>query len=293
MLPRLLGEDIETIFHLGPKLERINADRAQIEQIILNMAVNARDAMPRGGSLIFKTTNVNLRKPQMQMDGAVLPVGTYVGFIVTDTGSGMSPEIQSQIFEPFFTTKEQGKGTGLGLATVYGIVKESSGFITVESAPGKGSTFKMYFPSIEVVHEASPPSALMLPPPAGAETILLVEDEAALREITCEYLQGLGYTILPASSGLRALDICRMHDGPIHILLTDIIMPGIRGPDLVRAAMEIRPELHVIYMSGYSDRDMETGAVPEHMSFLAKPYSLESLAHTIRTVASGSGATVH
>jgi CheY-like chemotaxis protein len=205
---------------------------------------------------------------------------------ISDTGSGMDAEIQAHIFEPFFTTKERGKGTGLGLATVYGIVKESGGFISVESTPGQGSIFRIYFPCAEVVQEARQPAMAVSPVPGGSETILLVEDEAALREITCEYLQSRGYRVLAATTGMHALEICRVHDEPIDILLTDIIMPGIRGPELVRAALDMRPKLRVIYVSGYADRGIEDGALGKDAVFLRKPYSLADLGHKIRTAAS-------
>src|SRR5438270_6406211 len=282
MLPRLLGEDIEIIFNPGQALDRISADRAQIEQIILNLAVNARDAMPEGGKLVISTANVYLSTAQLERPGVQLPAGSYVMLSVADSGTGMEPEIQSHIFEPFFTTKERGKGTGLGLATVYGIVKESTGHITVDSMPGKGTAFKIYFPITSLPKE--PPVAVQSAPavPGGSETILLVEDEQALREITCEYLQSRGYRVLTAGSGLHALEICRSHEEPIDILLTDIIMPGIRGPELVKAALDMRPGLRVIYVSGYADRGLEN-AMEQDAVLLQKPYSLSDLGHKIRS----------
>jgi two-component system cell cycle sensor histidine kinase/response regulator CckA len=284
MLPRLLGEDIEVIFQAGEKLKRISADRAQMEQIILNLAVNARDAMPDGGKLVIETANVHLDEAQAR-SGTTPPAGDYVALTVRDTGTGMDATIQEHIFEPFFTTKERGKGTGLGMATVYGIVKESEGFISLESAPGKGSSFKMHFPGLQTSEEVPSPVSVAATPVGGSETILLVEDETALREITCEYLQSMGYHVLAADNGLNALEICRTHDGPIHILLTDIVMPGIRGTELVKAAVAVRPELHVIYVSGYADRGIEAGPLGKNAIFLQKPYSLAELDHTIRTAA--------
>jgi PAS domain S-box-containing protein len=287
MLPRLLGEDIQIIFNPGQSLERATADRAQIEQIILNLAVNARDAMPNGGKLTIETANIHLEVPQVERRGVELPAGRYVVLAISDTGSGMDAEIQAHIFEPFFTTKERGKGTGLGLATVYGIVKESGGFISVDSATGKGSTFKIYFPCAQVSEEVPQPALPVSPAPGGSETILLVEDEEALREITCEYLQSRGYRVLTASSGMHALEICRTHEEPIDILLTDIIMPGIRGPELVKAALDMRPQMRIIYVSGYADRGIEDGSLERDAVFLRKPYSLAELGHKIRTAASG------
>ncbi|HEX4602476.1 MAG TPA: ATP-binding protein, partial [Candidatus Angelobacter sp.] len=284
MLPRLLGEDIQIAFNPGQTLDRVAADRAQIEQIILNLAVNARDAMPSGGKLSFATSNVFLSAPQIESGGVELPAGKYVLLSVTDTGTGMDQEVRSHIFEPFFTTKERGKGTGLGLATVYGIVKENDGHISVESAPGKGTTFKIFFAANTVAAEA-PVAKITSPAPGGTETILLVEDEAALREITSEYLRSRGYKLLTASSGLQALEICRVHDAPIDILMTDIIMPGIQGPELVKAALDMRPQMRVIYVSGYTDRGLEIAASDPNAILLQKPYSLTDLAHTIRSSA--------
>ncbi|HEY3771290.1 MAG TPA: response regulator [Candidatus Angelobacter sp.] len=287
MLPRLLGEDIQIIFTPGPTLERVAADRAQIEQILLNLAVNARDAMPEGGKLVLATSNVLLNAPQLEPGGIELPAGNYVLLSVTDTGTGMEHEVKSHIFEPFFTTKERGKGTGLGLATVYGIVKENNGFIAVDSELGSGTEFKIYFPVDTMAKETAAAAAKSaLPVPGGSETILLVEDEAALREITCEYLQSRGYKVLSASGGMQALEICRVHEAPIDILMTDIIMPGIQGPELVKAALDMRPQMHVIYVSGYTDRGLEIANKENNAILLQKPYSLADLGHTIRTTAS-------
>jgi two-component system cell cycle sensor histidine kinase/response regulator CckA len=289
MLPRLLGEDIQIVFTPGQTLARVCADRAQFEQIILNLAVNARDAMPAGGKLAFATSNVVLAAPQVESGGMELPRGSYVLLSVTDSGTGMDQEVQSHIFEPFFTTKERGKGTGLGLATVYGIVKEAHGFITVDSTPGKGTAFKIYFPvDVEAKEVVAPVQTA--PPPGGTETILLVEDEAALREITCEYLESRGYSVLCASSGLRALEFCRNYESPIDILMTDIIMPGIQGPELVKSALKMRPGIRVIYVSGYTDRGLEI-VVSENAVLLRKPYSLADLGHTIRTTATAPAAS--
>ena len=291
MLPRLLGEDIRITFTPGPSLERVSADRAQIEQIILNLAVNARDAMPTGGKLVLETSNVFLNASQMDTGGVELAPGNYVLLSVSDTGTGMNTEVQSHIFEPFFTTKERGKGTGLGLATVYGIVKENHGFIAVDSAPGQGTTFKIYFP-INVTAKEPAVVAPVLPAPRGTETILLVEDEEALREITCEYLQSRGYNVLTANSGMQAIEICRSHEAPIHILMTDIIMPGIQGPELVKAALKMRPTMRVIYVSGYSDRGLEMANADNNIILLRKPYSLTDLGHTISSTANAKSAPV-
>ena len=290
ILPRLLGEDIQINFAPGQSLERIAADRAQMEQIILNLAVNARDAMPTGGKLMLVTSNVFIGSPQLEPGGIEIPAGSYVLLSVTDTGTGMEHEIKTHIFEPFFTTKERGKGTGLGLATVYGIVKENHGYIVVESEPGVGSEFKIYLP-VQVVTKEAPVAAntnATAPMPGGTETILLVEDEAALREITCEYLQSRGYKVLAAGTGMQALEICRAHEAPIDIVMTDIIMPGIQGPDLVKAALDMRPQMRVIYVSGYSDRGLEIATQENNAILLRKPYSLADLGRTIRSSATSA-----
>jgi PAS domain S-box-containing protein len=292
MLPRLLGEDIQIIFAPGQSLERIAADRAQIEQIILNLAVNARDAMPAGGKLTLSTSNVYLNTLQIEPGGVELPPGEYVLLSVADTGTGMEQEVKSHIFEPFFTTKERGKGTGLGLATVYGIVKENNGFIAIDSELGKGSEFKIYFPADSAAKEV-PATKTVSAPAGGSETILLVEDEAALREITCEYLQSRGYNVLTANSGMQALEICRAHEAPIDILMTDIIMPGIQGPELVKAALDMRPQMHVIYVSGYTDRGLEIAIKDNNAILLQKPYSLADLGHTIRSTATAPPAATN
>jgi two-component system, cell cycle sensor histidine kinase and response regulator CckA len=284
MLPRLLGEDVQIVFIPGQSLEHVASDRAQIEQIILNLAVNARDAMPTGGKLVLATSNVFLSAPQIEAGGVELPAGNYVLLSVTDTGTGMGQDVKSHIFEPFFTTKERGKGTGLGLATVYGIVKENNGYIAIDSELGKGSEFKIFFP-VDAAAKEAPATKIVSAPAGGSETILLVEDEAALREITCEYLQSRGYNVLTASSGMQALEICRAHEAPIHILMTDIIMPGIQGPELVKAALNMRPQMHVIYVSGYTDRGLEIATKESNAVLLRKPYSLADLGHTIRSTA--------
>jgi CheY-like chemotaxis protein len=223
-----------------------------------------------------------LSTAQIEKPGVQLPAGAYVMLSIADCGTGMDAEIQSHIFEPFFTTKERGKGTGLGLATVYGIVKESNGHISVDSTPGTGTTFKIYFPVTALSKEPPPAGQSVAAVAGGSETILLVEDEAALREITCEYLQSRGYRVLTAPSGLHALEICRAHEGPIDVLLTDIIMPGIRGPELVKAALDMRPGLRVIYVSGYADRGLES-IMEQDAILLQKPYSLADLGQKIRS----------
>jgi two-component system, cell cycle sensor histidine kinase and response regulator CckA len=283
ILPRLLGEDVETVLHLAPDLGSVSADRGQIEQVIMNLAVNARDAMPAGGRLIVETSNAEFDGTTLDGRGAENLAGPYVMLAVTDTGSGMDAATQTRIFEPFFTTKELGKGTGLGLATTYGVVKQSAGHVMVYSEPGKGTTFKVYLP--RVGEEATP-----LPTPGsekaagGTETLLLVEDEPTLRELASEFLQSKGYTVLEAGNRREALHICRSHSGPIHLLISDVVLPGGGGPDLAKAALETRPDLCVIYISGYTDQVVGSELIGEKTTFLQKPFSLEVLAGTLRTL---------
>jgi two-component system, cell cycle sensor histidine kinase and response regulator CckA len=283
MLPRLLGADIEVIIIPGRNLERVEVDRGHVEQVVMNLAVNARDAMPNGGKLVIETTNIELEEKEagrMKLDP-----GRYVCMAVTDTGTGMDAETQARIFEPFFTTKERGKGTGLGLATVSAIVKENGGRVEVDSTPGKGSNFEVYFPAAAAAGQ-TPAAAKTVAAAAerGTETILVVEDEGALRAITCEYLQSQGYTVLAASNGMGALETCRNHAGAIQLLLTDVVMPGISGPEVAAAALSIRPELRVIYVSGYIDRQIDLDALGSGAVFLQKPYNLGDLARKIRDV---------
>jgi two-component system cell cycle sensor histidine kinase/response regulator CckA len=280
ILPRLLGEDVETLLRLSPDLGSVSADRGQIEQVIMNLAVNARDAMPGGGRLIVETANAELDGTKPGHSGANL-TGDFVMLAVTDTGTGMDAETQARIFEPFFTTKELGKGTGLGLATVYGIVKQSAGHVTVFSEPGHGATFRLYLPR---VREKAPPLPALGGEPAagGTETLLLVEDEPALRGLASEFLRSEGYTVLEAGNRREALQICRSHEGPIHALISDVVLPGGGGPDLAKAALETRPDLRVIYMSGYTDRVVGSELMGPNATFLQKPFSLEVLARKLR-----------
>jgi two-component system, cell cycle sensor histidine kinase and response regulator CckA len=283
LLPRLLGEDVETVLHLSSNLGSVSADRGQIEQVIMNLAVNARDAMPKGGKLILETGNVELDGTSATRHGTEIPPGHYVVLAVTDTGMGMDVDTQAKLFEPFFTTKELGKGTGLGLATVYGIVKQSSGYVWVYSEVGKGTAFKVYLPRI-------PGKAGVQPVPVtqvaagGTETILLVEDEGALRELASDYLRSKGYRVLAAGDRKNALKVCEDFTGPIHVMLTDVVMPGGGGPELAKAVLQTRPGLRVIYMSGYTDRVMTEELVGEKATFLQKPFSLEHLAARIRSL---------
>jgi PAS domain S-box-containing protein len=281
MLPRLLGEDVETVLELDPQVGTVRADRGQIEQVIMNLAVNARDAMPQGGRLTIATSNVALDASYYQ--GVEVPPGHYVLLAVSDTGTGMDAETQVHIFEPFFTTKEAAKGTGLGLATVYGIVKQSHGFIWVYSEPGRGSIFKVYLPRVDAAADSGKSLQPNPVPVGGDETLLLVEDEAALCNVCRVYLESKGYTVLEAGNAREAMKICRSYDRPIHLLITDIVMPGLGGLELAKSALELRPALAIILVSGYTDRELDREAIG-FGEFLQKPFSFDALARTVRSL---------
>jgi CheY-like chemotaxis protein len=262
----------------------VKADPAQIEQVLMNLVVNARDAMPKGGRLTVETANVNLDSTYARDHVTVKP-GAYVMLAVSDTGIGMSPETVAHIFEPFYTTKESGQGTGLGLSTVYGIVKQSGGYIWVYSEPGKGTTFKVYLPRVEEQVESKPKAVVTPAARAGTETILLVEDEEAVRELVSMILAAKGYLVLPAQSSLEAERFCTNHPGEIHLLLTDIIMPGMSGRELAQRILARHPRMRVLYMSGYTDNVLTHGGVLEKgVSFLQKPFTPAVLAQKVRDV---------
>jgi PAS domain S-box-containing protein len=281
MLRTLIGEDIELRVVRGADLGRIRADPGELEQVIMNLAVNARDAMPKGGRLTIETANAELGRDYERERSGPRP-GRYVLMSVTDTGLGIAPEIQAQIFEPFFTTKEIGKGTGLGLSTVYGIVQQSEGHIAVHSEPGQGACFKVYFPRIDQAADVAAPPALE-PAPHGQETILLVEDEQTLRAMTAELLEERGYTVLAAPNGAEALRVSRTHAGEIHLVITDVIMPGMGGRDLATQIAQERPGTRVLYISGYTDDAIvHHGVLSADLSFLQKPFTSERLARKVR-----------
>jgi len=282
MLERLIGEDVTVVLGLQPGLASVKADRGQVEQIVMNLAVNARDAMPKGGTLTIETANVELDEGDAKTR-SVTP-GPYVVLTVTDTGTGMSPQVQARLFEPFFTTKEVGKGTGLGMATVYGIVMRSGGSVGVDSEVGKGTSFKVYFPRADVVEMAIETT----PPPrrrrAGAETVLVVEDAEGLRELAKRLLDRQGYTVLIAANADEALQLFERNTS-IDVLLTDVVMPGASGPELTRQLVERRPALKVIYMSGYTeDTITQHGVLMPGIAFLHKPFTSETLGLKIREV---------
>ena len=283
LLRRLIGEDVVLQTLLEPDLWLVNADPGQIEQVVMNLAVNARDAMPAGGRLTIQTANGTV--PALAGDRWLEP-GTYVTLSVSDTGVGMSPEIRTHLFEPFFTTKERGKGTGLGLSTVYGIVKQSGGDISVTAEPGRGATFTIYLPKLAEgngARSASDAGAHAIP--RGNETILLVEDDPALRALAERILRSYGYTVLVASTGARALSLMAEHPEPIDLLATDVVMPEMSGNELVERIARVRPGLPVLFMSGYTDDDVvRRGLTDGHAAFLQKPFTPEQLAFKVREV---------
>jgi PAS domain S-box-containing protein len=284
MLRRLIGENIELTTVLAPELGRVKADPGQIEQVILNLAVNARDAMPQGGQLTLETANVELNEGDTRTRVSVLP-GRYVMLAVSDSGMGMDAETQAHIFEPFFTTKEEGKGTGLGLATVYGIVKQSGGHIGLYSEPNHGTTFKIYLPRLE--EAAQPVEAISpgAPLAGGSETILLVEDEEGVRDLARRILELKGYKVITASNPTEAAQVCERYEGPIHLLLTDVVMPTMSGPQLAEHVAFLRPGLKVLYISGYTDNAIVPhGILEEGVQFLQKPFTQDSLTRKVREV---------
>ena len=286
LLHRLLGEDIDLFTVLEPGLGRVKADPGQVEQVIMNLAVNARDAMPNGGKLTIETTSVELDENYARDHVSVKP-GAYVMIAVTDTGIGMTEKVKSRIFEPFFTTKEVGKGTGLGLSTVYGIIKQSGGYIWVYSEVGIGSTFKVYLPCVDAPAELSSPSPSQ-PARRGSETVLLVEDEDGVRALMRQVLHKHGYNVLESRHGGEALLMCERHQGKIDLLLTDVVLEQMSGRELAERLLKLRPEMKVLYVSGYADDAIvHHGVLNAGMAFLQKPFTTESLARKIRYVLDG------
>jgi PAS domain S-box-containing protein len=282
ILKRLLGEDIQLVTRLDPSLAFVNVDRGQMEQVILNLAVNARDAMPDGGRLTLETANAVIGDDYVERRPLMVP-GRFVMLAVSDTGEGMDAETQRRIFEPFFTTKEKGKGTGLGLATVYGIVKQSGGFIWVYSEPGQGSTFKVYLPEARETDSPRPAPAPARAAVGGSETILLVEDEASLRELAREFLESAGYQVVGAASGAEALRLLAELRQPVHLLLSDLVLPDMTGTVLSEQVVAQRPAVKVLYVSGYTeDVIIHRGVLDRDKSFLPKPYAKETLLRRIR-----------
>jgi PAS domain S-box-containing protein len=279
LFKRLLGEDIELITDLDPALRTIKADSGQMEQVLMNLAVNSRDAMPHGGKLLIRTSNVELDKTFTRLRPEVKP-GQYVRLSVTDTGHGMDEATVARIFEPFFTTKETGKGTGLGLATVYGIIKQSEGYIYVQSAVGTGTTFDIYLPGVQSRPSGRGLGASQSTRSTGSETILVVEDEEALRRLAAQVLEHSGYKVLVAGHGAEAEQICRSHPGRIDLLATDIIMPRMGGRELAAAARRTRPDLKVLFLSGYTDDNTWS----TEAELLQKPFTPDTLTHKVRNL---------
>jgi PAS domain S-box-containing protein len=288
LLRRLIGADIELVTQLRSELGAVRADSAQIQQIFINLVVNARDAMPHGGKVVIETANVELDEHYAEHNFDVKP-GPYVMLAVTDTGLGMDAETQAHIFEPFFTTKEQGKGTGLGLSMIHGIVKQSGGHIAVESVVGKGTTFRIYLPQVEEgVRPDDGGTELPVEPRGGTETILIAEDEGALRELMSQGLKRLGYTVLSAQNGAEALEICERYPGPIHLVLTDIVMPRMNGLQLKEGVAARRSGVKFLFVSGYVDSALEQSELfTEHTAFLEKPFPPDELAHKVRQLLEG------
>jgi two-component system, cell cycle sensor histidine kinase and response regulator CckA len=288
MLPRLIGEDVQLVFIPGRDLGKIKADPTQIEQVVMNLAANARDAMPGGGTLTIETSTVRVDESYVQRHSIVTP-GDYVLLAATDTGQGIAAEHLAHIFEPFYTTKEAGKGTGLGLATVYGIVKQNGGFVWVYSEPGLGTTFKIYLPRVQSLNSEVRTAKLAENSPRGSETLLLVEDEASVRRASRQFLTQSGYNVLEAVDGEDALRVSRDHDGPIALMMTDVVMPKLGGPKLAEQLANERPDMKVLFVSGYAENTvLRHGQIDVITRFLQKPFSLSTLARKVREVLQAS-----
>jgi two-component system cell cycle sensor histidine kinase/response regulator CckA len=288
MLPTLIGEHIEFVFQPGEKLSAVKADPGQIEQVIMNLAVNARDAMPTGGKVTVRTENVIVDEKKASKI-PTMTAGPYVMLSVSDTGHGMDEATKSHIFEPFFTTKELGKGTGLGLATVYGVVKQSGGFLSVESALGEGATFQIYLPKVAEKITALEIEKKPKNIPRGSETILVVEDETAVRELACQFLSVKGYEVLEAKDGFEALELAARHSGPIHLVLSDMVMPKMNGAELAKRLNVIRPDTKVLLMSGYYEYSETIRVITSSTTpMLQKPFSPASLVEKVREVLKGA-----
>ena len=282
MLQRILGGDIDLVTGLDPALGRVNADPGQLEQVIVTLAVNARDAMPHGGQLTLEAANIDITR-FVAAEVAGLNPGPYIRLRVQDTGCGMEADVQSHIFEPFFTTKETGRGTGLGLFTAHGIISQNGGHITVDSIPDTGTTFTIYLPRVDEVVGEVKPSTVPRSAARGGETILLVEDEAVVRDLVRQILQGSGYTVLEAATGEEALQFCAQHAGPLHLLLADVVLPGISGPELAQRLALSRSLLQVLYMSGYvQDTMLGHGLLDKQSAYLQKPFTPEVLLRSVR-----------
>jgi CheY-like chemotaxis protein/two-component sensor histidine kinase len=282
MLRSLISENIDLKTHFAKDLQATRADPTQVEQVIMNLAINARDAMPEGGTLTIETSNATLDAEYAARHVSVLP-GPYVMLAVTDTGCGMDEDTKARIFEPFFTTKPAGRGTGLGLSTVYGIVKQHGGNIWLYSEPGKGTTFKVYMPAVGGAAEAAVAAAPAAIQGKGLETILVAEDDEPLLRLAHRALATLGYTVLQADRAATAIDIARRHKGPIDLLLTDVVMPDMNGRKLAETLRAARPGLRVLFMSGYPDGAItHNGMLEKGVAYVAKPFTTEAIARKVR-----------
>jgi PAS domain S-box-containing protein len=289
MLRRLIGEDIDLVIRLDETTGKVKADPNQLQQVILNLVVNARDAMPEGGRLVIETSNAFLDEAYANRHAEVTP-GAYVKLAISDTGHGIAPEVQAHIFEPFFTTKPQGAGTGLGLSMVYGIVKQSGGHIWVYSEPGFGTTFKIYLPRTDEVAEVVPLRAEWPELPRGTETVLLVEDEELVRDLVRELLEVCGYRVLEAADGEAAIELFEREQLQVDLLITDLVMPRIGGRQLAERLRALRPEIKILYMSGYTDDIIiHRGVMSESAAFIQKPFTLDDLARRVREILDAPG----
>jgi PAS domain S-box-containing protein len=286
MLRRMIGAQIELVNRFAPDCAAVRIDPGQLQQVVINLVLNARDAMPGGGTVTFETDNVELTEG-VNVPYDVIPPGSYVLLTVTDDGVGMDERTRARLFEPFFTTKEAGKGTGLGLSTVYGIIRQTGGYITVDSRPGKGARFKIWFPAVERGAALDEVAGGLEPAPQlrGDETVLLVEDEAMVRELASRVLNGHGYLVLEAASGPEALEACRRHEGPVDLLVTDVVMPGMNGSELAERVATLYPEAHVLFISGYTGGALvEHGVLRDGTHFLQKPFSPDHFMSKVREV---------
>jgi CheY-like chemotaxis protein len=284
MLTRLIGEDINLKFIAGPALWKVKVDPGQTEQVLMNLVVNAKDAMPQGGTLTIQTANIELDGSYKTFDAYTQP-GSYVLVSVSDTGCGMDEATRLRIFEPFFTTKGPEKGTGLGLSTVYGIVKQSNGFIEVCSESGQGSTFKVYLPRVGGELPQKKSRSMEITPGRGSETVLLVEDEAGVRTLARLVLEKEGYTVIEAHNGCDALLLSQQHAGSIHLMATDIVMPNMSGPEVAKQLMALRPDMKILFLSGYTDDAIiRHGFIDGDLPFLQKPFTKRALLKKVREV---------
>jgi CheY-like chemotaxis protein len=293
LLRPIIGEDVHVILRLDPRTAHVKADPAQLEQVILNLALNARDAMPGSGTLSMETCNIQVDAALARQHPGLIP-GFYVRLSVTDTGHGITPDVMPRIFEPFFTTKEIGKGSGLGLSTVYGVVKQSGGCVTVSSQPGRGAAFGIYLPRASELPERRIPAQPGAASSTGTETILLVEDEAVVRDLVCEILRESGYVVLSANSGADAMETTAEHIKPIDLLITDVVMPEMSGPELANILRRARGEMRVLYMSGYTDDAvLVRQGLPENSAFIRKPYTPQQFLQKVRETLDATPRRAH